>query len=411
MARLMMFTWDMPGDCDVRAMTYVLNAHLRRHDTYRSWFDFRDDEEIVRHTIANSADIAVVPNRHGVMTAEDVREHLLRTPDPSNWDGFRFGVIQRDDHFTFYASIAHLFVDPMIMGVLFGEIHVMYSALISGAPPIQLPTAGSYGEYCQQQHQYTSGLTAESPEVRAWIDFAMNNDGSLPDFPLPLGDLSVPRDGDTLSVRLLNAKQTNQFESACVAGGARFSGGVFASAAFASYELTGADAFHVITPTDTRKTPTELVTTGWFTGLVPVTVPITSSFGDTACAAQTSFDTDTQLATVPFECVRQLAPPELGITSPRPGNFVMSFLDASIAPLSTVANSDLNFRIYNEGRASHQVSMWIIRLEHETMVTALFPDNPVARESVTRYIEAMRTVYVRVADGRWSGACVQDIAV
>ncbi len=77
----------------------------------------------------------------------------------------------------------------------------------------------------------------------------------------------------------------------------------------------------------------------------------------------------------------------------------MSFLDASIAPLSSVANPHLNFRIYDEGRVSHQVSMWVTRLQQETTATVLFPNNPVARESVARYIEAMKSVYGRIANG------------
>lgn len=38
---------------------------------------------------------------------------------------------------------------------------------------------------------YTSALTVDSPEVRAWIDFAEINNGTFPEFPLPLGDPSV----------------------------------------------------------------------------------------------------------------------------------------------------------------------------------------------------------------------------
>ena len=37
-----------------------------------------------------------------------------------------------------------------------------------------------------------AALTLDSPEVRRWIEFAEDNGGSLPDFPLPLGDLSIP---------------------------------------------------------------------------------------------------------------------------------------------------------------------------------------------------------------------------
>ena len=410
LSRLIIFTWDIAGQCDIRAMTYVINAHLRRHDTYRSWFEYEDAEHIVRHTIGDPADIEFVPVEHGEITTAELRDHLLAL-HPLQWDCFRFGIIQGADHFTFYASIEHLHVDPMIMGVVFAEIHTMYAALVAGAAPITLPEACSYDDYCVRQRQYTSALTPDSPPVRAWIEFAENNGGTLPYFPLPLGDLSVPCSGALLTVTVMDEQQTQRFESACIAGGARFSGGVFACAALAEHELTGAETFYVITPTDTRRTSTEFMTTGWFTGLLPITVPVAAtSFGDAARAAQTSLDSGTDLAHVPFDRVVELAPPELGLRTPRPGNLMMSYLDASIAPLSAVASSQfggLNFRVYLEGRVSHQVSVWVNRLEEQTTVTVLFPNNPVARESVARYLAAMKSVYVRVADGRRSGTSAQ----
>ena len=39
-SRLMIVSCDAPGRCDIRAMSYVINAHLRRHDTYRSRFEY-----------------------------------------------------------------------------------------------------------------------------------------------------------------------------------------------------------------------------------------------------------------------------------------------------------------------------------------------------------------------------------
>ncbi len=44
--------------------------------------------------------------------------------------------------------------------------------------------------------------------------------------------------------------------------------------------------------------------------------------------------------------------------------------------------------------------MWVNRFQHETTVTVLFPNNPVACKSVARYIEVMKSVYARVADSR-----------
>jgi 2-O-sulfo trehalose long-chain-acyltransferase len=402
LSRLMIFTWDLAGRCDVRAMNYVINAHLRRHDTYHSWFELQDAEQIVRHTIADPADIELVPIEHGDMSPADLRDHIS-SPQPLQWDCFLFGVIQSDDHFTFYASIDHLCVDPMIMGVLFMEIHMMYGALLGGDAPVELPEVGRYADYCIRQRADTSALTLDSPKVRGWIEFAANNGGTLPYFPLPLGDLSVPYAGKLITETLMDERQSERFEAGCVAAGARFSGGVFGCAALTQRELTGAEMFSVVTTTDTRRTPTELMTTGWFTGLVPISVPANAAlFDDAARAAQTCLDSGIDLATVPFDRVLELAPPDIRLSRPRPGNFVMSFLDASIAPLSTVANSDLNFRIYDEGRVSHQVSMWVNRFQQETTVTVLFPNNPVACESVARYIAAMKSVYVRAADGRRS---------
>lgn len=400
MSRLMIFTWDVPGRCDVRAMNYAINAHLRRHDTYHSWFACPDADNIVRHTIADPADIELVPVEHGAMAPAELRHHIS-TPHPLQWDCFLFGVVQSDDHFTFFASIAHLCVDPMIVGVLFAELHMMHAALVAGHAPIELPEAGRYGDYCIRQREELAGLTQDSPAVRRWVDFAAANGGTLPYFPLPLGDLSVPYAGKLLTYTLMSEQQAERFEAACVAAGARFSGGVFGCAALTQHQLTGIERFSVVTTTDTRRTPTELMTTGWFTGLVPISVDAGAGlFEDAASCAQISFDSGIGLASVPFDRVLELAPAELGLGRPRPGNFVMSFLDASIAPLSVVASSDLNFRIYDEGRVSHQVSMWVTRLQQETRVTVLFPDNPVASASVTRYVEAMKSVYARVANGR-----------
>ena len=73
MSRLVIAAWDIPGQCDIRAMTYVINAHLRRHDTYRSWFEYTDAEHIVRRTIDDPADIEFVPTKHGEMTPAECR--------------------------------------------------------------------------------------------------------------------------------------------------------------------------------------------------------------------------------------------------------------------------------------------------------------------------------------------------
>lgn len=399
-SRLMIATCDIAGRCDIRAMTYVINAHLRRHDTYRSWFEYQDTDHVVRRTIPDSADIEVVPTEHGEMTWAELRDHALTTPNPLQWGCFRFGFIQGADHFTLYICIDHVYVDAMSVGMVFMEIYMTYVALVEGEAPIGLPEAGSYDDYIVRQHQYTSALTLESPQVRKWVQFAENNGGTLPDSPVPLGDPSVACDSDLMGVQLMDQRQTERFESACTDAGARFSGGVFACAAFAEYELTGVETYYGLTPNDTRRAPTDFLTMGWFTGLVPITVPVGgTTFGDAARAAQASFDTGIELANVPFDRVLELAP---WLSGPKGRYSVLSYHDAGLPPFSGLISSQLdglNARFYHDGRVPSQLNTRVNRLDNETQLTVVFPKNPVARESVTKYAAALKSVYARVADG------------
>lgn len=396
-SRLLIASVEVFGHCDLRAMTYVINAHLRRHDTYRSWFELRDTDHIVRHSIADPADIEFVPTTHGEMTSADLRQHIVATPDSLHWDCFSFGVIQRADSFTFYASIDHLHADGQFVGVGLMEFQSMYTALIMGEPPIGLSEAGSYVDFCVRQHEYTSALTVDSPEVRAWIDFAEINNGTFPEFPLPLGDPSVRCGGDLLSMMLMDEQQTQRFESACMAANARFIGGMLACIAIAIHELTGADTYFGITPKDIR-TPADLMTQGWLTGQIPVTVPVAGlSFNEIARIAQTSFDTGADLAKVPFERVVELSP---SLRRPQPLFSLVNFFDAQVGPLSAVTKlfEGLNVGTYSDGRVTYPLSTMVGRFD-ETAASVLFPDNPVARESVTAYLRAIRSVCMRIANG------------
>jgi 2'-acyl-2-O-sulfo-trehalose (hydroxy)phthioceranyltransferase len=401
-SRLLIASLEVPGRCDSRAMTYVINAHLRRHHTYRSWFEYHDADHIVRHTIADPADIEFVPTEHGEQSSAELRDHIVATPDSLQWDCFRFGIIQRPDCFTFYVSVDHLHADGQFVGVGLMEFQTMYAALTTGNPPAELPRVGSYDDFCVRQRAYTSALTVDSPEVRAWIDFAEVNDGTFPNFPLPLGDQSVPCDGDLISVTLMDEQQTQRFESACVAAGARFIGGMFACIALAVHELTGADTYFGITPKDTRSTEADLTTQGWFTGQIPVTVSVAgSSFNDIAQSAQKSFDSGADLANVPFERVVELAP---WLCRPQPLFALVNFFDAQVNPLSVMSKlfEGLKVGAHSDGRVIYPLSTMVGRYE-DTAASVLFPNNPVARGSITQYLDAVKSVCVRIADGGAEG--------
>jgi hypothetical protein len=281
----------------------------------------------------------------------------------------------------------------------------MYKALTDNNEPLALPDAGSFDDFCVQERQYTSELTADSPEVRAWIDFAENNDGSYPEFPLPLGNPLKPTVGDMVGQVLMDAEQTASFEAACTGAGTRFIGGIFACLAQVEHELTGAATYYGLTPRDTRRTSDNFMTQGWFTGLVPITIPIAAaSFGEAAWAAQSSFDSGLTLAKVPYDRVLELAP---WLDRPRPNFPVSNFFHGGAAPLNAVlaaAQSGYanNIGIYSDGRYSYQLTIYLFRYEDGLAMEVMLPDHPVAHKSVARYIEAMKSVCTRVADtGNW----------
>lgn len=404
-SRQIIGTCEVPGRCDIAAMNVALNTYLRRHDTYRSWFEYAETGDFVRRTIGNPDDIEFEPIDHGEMTAEQLHEHVISIPTPLEWGCFTFGVVQCEDHFNFYASVDHVHGDAALIGVSMLEAHGMYTALTATGQTLALPDAGSFDEFCINERAFTSELTLDSPEVRAWIEFAENNNGTLPEFPLPLGNPLEPGKGAMVGEVLLDAEQTTRFEAVCAATGARFVGGLFACIAMAEHELTGAATYYGLTPRDTRRTTDNFSTQGWFTGLVPITVPIAAtSFGEAAWAAQTCFDSSLNLSKVPYYRVLELAP---WLERPRPNFPVSNFLHGGAAPLNAILSAaELgyanNIGIYSDGRYSYQLTIYVFRHDGGTVMEVLLPDNPVARKSVDRYLAVMKSVCGRIADsGHW----------
>lgn len=404
-SRQIIASCDVPGQCDVSAMDHALNAYLRRHDTFRSWFEHTGDGEFIRHSISDPADIEFAPINHGNMTVDEIHAHVVAIPDPLEWGCFTFGIIQGESHFTFFAAMDHVHGDATLIGTTMLEANGMYSALSGGGEPLALPDPGSFDDFCTREREYTSILTVDSPGVQAWIDFAENNNGGFPEFPLPLGNSLESDNSYMASELLMDPAQTERFESACTAAGARFVGGLFACLALVEHEFTGALTYYGLTPRDSRTAADNFMTQGWFTGLIPITVPIAAaSFSDAAWAAQSSFDSGLAMARVPYYRVLELAP---WLKWPEPNFPVSNFLHGGAAPLNAIlAAGDLgladNIGIYPDGRFSYQLTIYVFRYREGTVMAIMYPDNPVALKSVTRYMEAMKSVCVRVADsGHW----------
>lgn len=404
-SRQIIASCEVAGRCDIAAMDQALNAYLRRHDTFRSWFEQTADGGFVRHSVQDPDDVEFEPVDHGHLTVEQIHAHVVDIPNPLEWGCFTFGVVQNEDRFTFFAAMDHVHGDATLIGTTMLEANGMYSALSGGGEPLALPDAGSFDDFCVAEREATSTLTVDSPGVRAWIEFAENNRDGFPEFPLPLGDSRETTSSVMATEMLMDPAQTDRFETACTAAGARFVGGLFACLALVEHEFTGALTYYGLTPRDSRSGSDNFMTQGWFTGLIPITVPIgAASFGDAAWAAQASFDSGLDMARVPYYRVLELAP---WLNWPRPNFPVSNFFHGGAAPLNAIlAAADLgladNIGIYPDGRYSYQLTIYIFRYGEGTAMAIMHPDNPVARKSVGRYMSAMKDVCARIADiGHW----------
>src|ERR1700712_4863939 len=156
-SRQIIASCDVPGQCDIPSMDHALNAYLRRHDTFRSWFEDTAGGEFVRHALSDPADIEFAPIAHGNMTVDEIRAHVIDIPSPLEWGCFTFGVIQHEEHFSFFAAMDHVHGDATLIGTTMMEANGMYSAMTASGQALTLPDAGSFDDFCVREGEYTSG--------------------------------------------------------------------------------------------------------------------------------------------------------------------------------------------------------------------------------------------------------------
>lgn len=404
MARLLIVVWEEVGRCDLRAMSHVMSAHLRRHDTYHSWFEERDGK-ILRHVLANPEAIQLEPVAVGEVNAEGWQQHVMATPAPFAWDCFRFGILQRAGGFTCFASIDHLHADSTVIAFLMEEIHSAYHAVLDGEAPAQLASPGRYLDYCTGQHQRAAAMTLADSDVSEWVAFLFRNRGRMPPFPLPLGVLEDRCPAEYLNVDILDEPGAAAFEAACHASGARAIGGLLACAALTDHELAGIERYSVVTPTTTRRSPEAFRTAGWCMGVLPIDFRVGErTFPELAVIAQQVFDARLTMARVPIELVLELA---AGLQEIRPvatGGIMLSYIDTNLPPLGPHISGAWHRsggRVYiNQGMAA-QVALWFFRTRRGLTLTAAYPENATARASMQRYVGALRRMCGRAAERQY----------
>lgn len=396
---LCLVTAEIPmGDLDRDAMTRVINAFLLRHDTFRSWFAIDADGTVRRRLVAPDV-VDFVPIDYGRLDdAEAIREHVQKTtPGPFQWDCFTFGAIEHGESTTVYLAVDHLHTDGLGQYLSCFDLAHLYAQQVWWAVE-DLPPAASYLDYCIMERQYSAAMTLASHGVRKWLELIRGNDGELPSFPLGLGKRSDGYNRSAhRSITLMGEDDARRFEEICRANDAEFVGGVFAAAALAERDLVDTDYYFGMTPISTRTSPAERASVGWYVSLVPVAFPIgTSSFVRAVTIAQRAYENGIRLAPTSFHRVLELLPADTDIKAgPGWSTPMISYVDARDF-IGHEFFGEVRGGVYANRAASEEVLVWINRLPTGTSLSVIYPDTPVAHESVDRYVSAMRTVFASV---------------
>lgn len=395
---LCLVTAEIPAaDLDLAAMTRVINAFLLRHDTFRTWFDIEPPGTVRRHLVP--ADVVnFVPVDYGrIDDPAAIREHVQKTtPGPFQWDCFTFGAISHGETTTVYLAADHLHTDGLGQYISCFDLAQLYAAEVWEGSD-ELAPAASYLDYCATERSYTERLTLSSPGVRKWMELLRGNDGELPSFPLDLGKRTdIYNRSAHRSVQLLTKAESDRFEQICRANDAEFVGGAFAAAALAERELVGSDYYFGMTPVSTRTSAAERASVGWYVTLVPVAFPVgaTMPYTRALTVAQRAYENGIRLAPTSFHRVVELLPADSEIKA-RPGwsTPMISFVDARDF-VGHEFFGEVTGGIYANRAASEEVLIWINRFPEETTLSVIYPDTPVAHDSVRRYVEAMKSVFV-----------------
>ncbi|MGW5436790.1 condensation domain-containing protein [Nocardia asteroides] len=385
---------------DRDTMTRVITAFLLRHDTFRTWFAIGSDGTVRRHLVPADA-VEFAPIDYGRVDDPDaIRSHVEKTtPGPFQWDCFTFGAIEHGDATTVYLAVDHLHTDGLGQYLSASDFAQLYAAELWGEaePP---PRAASYLDYCVAERAHSDRLTLTSPGVRKWLELVRGNDNRLPSFPLDLGRRTDGYHRSAhRSITLLDPEAGDRFEQVCRANGAEFAGGVFAAAALAERELTGADYYFGMTPISTRTTAAEAVSVGWYVTLVPVAFPLgaRTTIPRVLTLAQRAYENGLRLAPTSFHRVLELLPADSEIKA-EPGwvTPMISFVDARDF-LGHELFDEVGAGVFANRAASEEVLIWINRLPSGTSLSVIYPGTAVAHASVERYLTTVAAMFAAIA--------------
>ncbi|MGA8594165.1 MAG: condensation domain-containing protein [Bryobacteraceae bacterium] len=181
---------DYEGNLDVPALEQAFNEILRRHEAWRTSFEWHDGKLLqliapelsVKLTLIDLRKISARRREEKAlrMAAEDARQEF----DLSKTPLFRILLLRLDEsQYRLYLTLHHIIFDgTSLRTILLPELEALYSGYASGNAVHLPPLAVQYADYSAAQKSWSERVGAEA-QLKFW---EAQLSGNLPVLQLPL---------------------------------------------------------------------------------------------------------------------------------------------------------------------------------------------------------------------------------
>lgn len=389
--------FDVDGPIDTAALGSAYRTLIQRHPTLcsvftrhegtpqRSMYDATNLE--LDATIGACFDSSAALRNH-------VRSTMNRRCNKFGDPAYLLAAIDRPDRSTVLCCFDHSHVDALSIAVVIAELHHLYLGFQDEANASDLPTVGSFLDYCADEAR-TAPVDPTDPRLKRWLSFLRDNHGGPPSFPLPLGlpaRTSAPQAVDLRS--LLTAAHADRIEQVCKTNGASLFAGLLSAVAHAAHAVSGATTMPVLIPVHTRRTEELAGAVGWFVTNAPVVASVASTFEESLRHNGIALRSAVPLGDVPIAEVVAAAG---GLNLVRHDVFMTSYLDYRRVPGADLHRSIDAHHISNV-TAADDVQFWFSRTADGVALRTRFPDTEPARSVMAMFQTELSRVLADVLE-------------
>ncbi|NTG18546.1 hypothetical protein G6L05_32875 [Agrobacterium rhizogenes] len=404
-------SFDLPAELDVDAFAEALRCWTDRHEILRSQLTLSTPDGRLRRMTLPAGAVSIGSSAEGDFTDGRALERYLeelfhREAGPLGWPGYICATISHPEATTVCLAADHTLTDGYSIFLTPYEIQTLYAVALTAqdgaAPPPPLPPTASYLDFAEAERTAADVLTPDHETIVRWRQFLTEAGGHLPEFPVPVGDVSGrPAAQPGGYAQLLDAPAAHAFDRACRAAGGDTFSGLLACLAKIGHEITGSGEFRTMVAFHTR-TPPWRSSIGWYVGMAPLAFPLsaTDSLAEAVRSAASGLDGIKDLARIPIPRVEEV------LGQPLHDPFMVSYMDLRRTPGARDWNTWRVITLRGRNINRDDVYFWIMRTHDGLFVNYRHPATGPASIAVPHYVAHVKHLLASIV----STACWPAVA-